>query len=560
MKSRGKLILLLAAVGLAAAGCGGRATGGAPAAPELSGQDALDAQATLAVWSAQGTAVAASTAQAQQATAGAAAAIAQATREVGAAWATGTVVAAQATGEAAAQATGVAAATATSAAGYATATWDALVVQEKAISVQATADAGAYFMSATATADAAIVAFMQAEAAQAIAERDAANARRDMWTRLTPWLAGAVVVAATGLVFLVVGGYMAERVRRARPQQAGDMYVMWHPEGPRVIAPPRPALPRVEPRPQLPAGPPSAAAGDEPVALPAIRHGHALIAGETGSGKSTAMRAVLAARRDVVVLDPHSAGGDWGAAQVVGAGRDFDAIRDYMRQMSRMLSERYTERADGRQEFDAHTVAVDEMPAIVAAVGRDIETVWREWLREGRKVGLYLVLSTQSTRVRTLGIEGERDLLDNFGVVLVLGDLARQEYPALVDGLAHPAVLHTRGRARPVIIPQTAAPAVMAAPAAQPVAYATTEWPRREEPPIDPSNVDERAKQRIVDEFRRTLVFRQVQLALFPNYADDGGQAGKVIRRVLAEAGMIERDADGRWRPTIAAIGYEPSD
>ena len=68
-------------------------------------------------------------------------------------------------------------------------------------------------------------------------------------------------------------------------------------------------------------------------------------------------------------------------------------------------------------------------------------------------MGLFFVVSTQSTRVKTLGIEGESDLLENFAYVLALGKVATTEYPDLVRGMTWPAVIRTTQGARPVIIP-----------------------------------------------------------------------------------------------------------
>lgn len=530
---------------LAAVACG--PTGGVPPTPRP-GQTQMDA---LAVWSAEGTSIAVATAHAAQATA-----------DTAAAWAAATASAVQATADAQAQATAVAQVTAAAA----TASWDTLLIQEKAVSVQQTADAGVYALSATATAEADIAAFMRAEAAQTLAERQAEAARRAMWTRLTPWLLGAVVLMAAGVIFLV----MVERIRRVTPQAAGDTWVMWHPDVPRIVSQPQAALPRVEPvRALLNEG--AAPTVERPVALPHIPRGHMLIAGETGSGKSTAAAAVAVTRANVRVLDPHWNGTDWPGLEVIGGGRDFEAIRASMDAMREMLRARYAERLDGRDDFEPFTVFVDEMPAIVSALGREVRDFWREWLREGRKVGLYLVLLTQSTRVRTLGIEGERDVLENFGAVLVLGKLAVAEHPQLVGGMARPAVLQTMGEARPVVIPH--APGVIRPTPARPTppapnvvielpqnnlppVYAATDWPRRPEPPIDPNNIDARARQRMVDEYGRTLIFRRTQLTLFPQYADDGGYAGAVLRRVLAEEGMIQRDAKGNWQPTAKALNY----
>lgn len=190
-----------------------------------------------------------------------------------------------------------------------------------------------------------------------------------------------------------------------------------------------------------------------PSTLPEIKTGHVLIAGETGSGKSTAMKAILAPRNKVTVLDPHAEPSAWGNAHVIGGGRNFEAIEDYMSYMRRVLSERYASRSSGNTDFETITVATDEMPAIVAALGRAIEDSWREWLREGRKVGLFFVVSTQSTRVKTLGIKGEGDLLENFSAVIELGKVAQNNHPELVAGQERPAILSTIHGSRAVVIP-----------------------------------------------------------------------------------------------------------
>jgi hypothetical protein len=103
----------------------------------------------------------------------------------------------------------------------------------------------------------------------------------------------------------------------------------------------------------------------------------------------------------------------------------------------------------------------------------------------------------------------------------------------------------------------TDGPRPAAADVPPPIVYATTEWPtRREETTIDLENIDERARQRIVDEYRRELVIRRVQLKLCPQYGDDGGRAFYVIRQVLQEAGMVEPGPNGRYQPTPQALGY----
>ena len=534
------------AVALLLAGCG------SPSAiprPDVSGLAALDAQATLAVWSAQEAAAASATRQAQEAAAVGTRQAAEAAQAVAAATAAA-VDAANAT--VAAGATGVALDTARMSA-EATATWDALVARQMAMGIEATA-----------TADAAALAFQEATAAKALAARQAEIDRDVMWNRMLPWLVGAAVLVVSAVVVGVVGVWAIPRIWQARPQQAGDTWIMVDANGaPMVLNRPPRVLPPPAPTPlALPAG-----ATAEPVPLPPARRGHVLVAGETGSGKSSAMVEVLRSRAGAVVLDPHWNGRDWGGARVIGAGRDFDAIREYMDEMRRMLRERYEARAGGRTEFPPLTVAVDEMPAIVGAVGREIETVWREWLREGRKVGLFLALATQSTRVRTLGIEGEKDLLENFTYVLVLGNVARREYGALANGMTHPAVLVTKGAARPVVIPYEPAAAVVSA-----VGEVAREVPAGDldgdgdgdvillpgpmfmapapvyEP--DPDNMTEADRARVVAEYRRSGSMAAVQRAVFPSYSGSGGRAFYAIKDVLVEVGEMPPYRAAAMRPT----------
>jgi hypothetical protein len=66
------------------------------------------------------------------------------------------------------------------------------------------------------------------------------------------------------------------------------------------------------------------------------------------------------------------------------------------------------------------------------------------------------MLITQSTRVETLGIKGEKDVLENFAWRFALGGVALEEFPHVARGMERPAVIiGKRGEARPVIIPHT---------------------------------------------------------------------------------------------------------
>jgi hypothetical protein len=240
------------------------------------------------------------------------------------------------------------------------------------------------------------------------------------------------------------------------------------------------------------------------------------------------MLAVLKRRQQVVVLDPHHAPGSWENAQVIGGGRDFEIIGRYMQQMHHLLSQRYTDRAQGHSQFEPLTVATDEMPAIVAALGRQVDEVWREWLREGRKVGLFFVVSTQSTRVKTLGIRGEGDLLENFSYVLLLGKVAANKYPELVRDMERPAVLRTIRGIRPVIIPNE-----------RPSGQETVGEPIYiGQPPesngfADPNDLNESTRSRIRQLAQELPSQAAIERAVF---GYNGGAAYRAVKDVLDEA------------------------
>jgi hypothetical protein len=231
------------------------------------------------------------------------------------------------------------------------------------------------------------------------------------------------------------------------PDQRAPTVMVHNPDGwrvlpaPRTVAPDRMLPPPVEDAPR-------------PIQLPALTKGHVLIVGPTGNGKTVALREIIDHRQNVTVLDPHYTPGAWGDnARVIGGGSDYDAIIEYLHYMQQELIRRSQARANGRTNFEAMTFATEEMPAIVAHGGREVGTIWRFIMREGRKYGLEMVTVSQSKRVKTLGIEGEGDLLENFRHVLLLGKAAIEHCPE-ANGMTRPAVLLSGHNApQPVIIP-----------------------------------------------------------------------------------------------------------
>ena len=151
--------------------------------------------------------------------------------------------------------------------------------------------------------------------------------------------------------------------------------------------------------------------------LPMFTDRHVLIAGATGRGKTHTARYLLQARQTAYVLDPHDDGATWpGHCTVIGGGRNFVSIAQTIQSMIDLMDNRYRQRGTGTSQFDPVTLAVDEIPALVAHQPEVSKKLMQIGM-EGRKAGLFLVLMSHSVFVRSLGIEGQGDLRENFATV-----------------------------------------------------------------------------------------------------------------------------------------------
>lgn len=322
----------------------------------------------------------------------------------------------------------------------------AIRVTEQAIAINSTyaaisANATGTAVSQVANAEQQLIADEQTRLAlQREAEAEAIRYQRTMNT-VKPVLWGAV-----GLAVLAMGFTLAYRIyMRTQPVMVNDS------SGPRVLIPSNSYQVLPQPARQLALPEPEPQADSSPVLLPRLTYGHCLIVGVTGDGKSMALREIVDQRENVVVLDPHHMPGAWGAAKVIDR---FSDIQDFMRWMLQELDRRIEQRRHNQQDFEPLTIACEEMPVIASEVDKGVyRATWGRWAREGRKFGLYLAVVSQSTRVKTLGIEREGDLLEAFKWVLELRGAAMDHYPELVSGMDRPAVLRSGNSVRPVIIP-----------------------------------------------------------------------------------------------------------
>jgi len=190
--------------------------------------------------------------------------------------------------------------------------------------------------------------------------------------------------------------------------------------------------PRNETAPSLPITPPRT------LGIAAVMHKlqtavHVMIVGEQNSGKSTTANAVLVGRvqagEQILILDPHAAPSDWHGIKAIGFGRDFPAIEQMMLSLIDELTRRYEQRAQ-QPDYAPQplTCFVDEWPAISDNSPKVAPLFMRQLVQEGRKVGLRLVILTQSDRVESLGLAGKGDVRSNF-CPLLLGAKAVEKCP-----------------------------------------------------------------------------------------------------------------------------------
>lgn len=147
---------------------------------------------------------------------------------------------------------------------------------------------------------------------------------------------------------------------------------------------------------------------------------HVALVGSTGAGKSNALRLLLAqllaAGAKAVLADPHYAPfdpdddltGDWRPIEqrlyrppAVLSGELvtlFDWLGDE-------LDERLARRRQGERSGPPLFVAIDELPSIAAKVDHAPEVLTRI-VREGRKVGLLAITSSQDFLVKSIGTGG----------------------------------------------------------------------------------------------------------------------------------------------------------
>jgi energy-coupling factor transporter ATP-binding protein EcfA2 len=152
----------------------------------------------------------------------------------------------------------------------------------------------------------------------------------------------------------------------------------------------------------------------------AIKGKQVVILGETGAGKSTiAQYLAYAIGGQVAVYEPEGTPDDWLGLEVIGEGENWFAIANAMQYDLDDLTSQIQLRKEKGQAALAGSDRVlicEEFPEVISQV--DCASEWMErHARRGRKSHRFVILLSQSSRVKALGLEGKGDLIECFKII-----------------------------------------------------------------------------------------------------------------------------------------------
>lgn len=173
---------------------------------------------------------------------------------------------------------------------------------------------------------------------------------------------------------------------------------------------------------------------------------HALIVGNTGSGKTWLAQA-LAASRDgqVIILDPKWKPGKWGGAPAISIDDDlsYAAIEQACSDVLDELKQRQVALKSGTDLFTPLTVIVEELPTVLDECPTAPQ-LFKRLGQLGRELRIRVIGLSQSDRVKTLKLEGEGDARSNYTFIR-LGEHAMKVAPAAAT-MHRAAALEWRGK------------------------------------------------------------------------------------------------------------------
>jgi hypothetical protein len=149
-----------------------------------------------------------------------------------------------------------------------------------------------------------------------------------------------------------------------------------------------------------------------------------MIWGTQGGGKTTLAKMLCRMREgeghSVIVADPHGSPKEWGAWEIIGSGRDYKMLNEYLKHFDEAITADYKKFSSGQREFPYRTLIVDEF------------TQWADRCKHApmfiksacsnlRKLRRCVVLITHSDTITGLGnAQGLRAAIDRSAVKLEL--------------------------------------------------------------------------------------------------------------------------------------------
>lgn len=156
-----------------------------------------------------------------------------------------------------------------------------------------------------------------------------------------------------------------------------------------------------------------------PCDLRSLSFHHLMILAPTGFGKSTLTGYLLDnLQGSIVVIDPHATPSTWGDLPVVGLGRNYEEIEEFLGVLMREMNDRYERRMRGDSSYPTINIVVDEFPSVSKSIdSKKFKEVIQSLLCEARKVNMKLILLSQGKSVKTIGLEGQSELLENLAII-----------------------------------------------------------------------------------------------------------------------------------------------
>jgi hypothetical protein len=146
---------------------------------------------------------------------------------------------------------------------------------------------------------------------------------------------------------------------------------------------------------------------------------HTLIVGTSGTGKTTIAQAIAATRSEyLVILDPKWKPGKWGGLPAIPIDDDgkYTQLEAAIQTLLAEMSARLVALKQGMLSFHELTIIAEELPTLITECP-SASTLFKQIGRIGRELRIRLVGLSQSERVKSLGIAGEGDAIDNYTLI-----------------------------------------------------------------------------------------------------------------------------------------------